>query len=160
MYLFIQPRTEAFLVGLEAQGWFTATSYKGQQGQRVRRGTILAILLMAGSGVYTMMNNGFLRRLPQSLYLNIPFTGTAPVLDLGDAGRAGLIKKLPEKDKDKVQIVAHGASAFKDGAVVSPRTSATPSRRASKRPPSWIRRPRLNSRRKWTTRKKRMSPTC
>ena len=66
-----------------------------------------------------MMNNGFLRRLPESLYLNIPFTGTAPVLDLGDAGRAGLIKKLPEKDKDKVQIIAHGDSAFKDGAVVS-----------------------------------------
>ncbi len=118
-YLFFRPRTEAFLVGLEAQGWFSAAAYKGQQGQRVRRATILAILLLGGSGVYTMMNNGFLHRLPESLYLNVPFTGTAPVLDAGDAGRAGLIKDLPEKDKDQVQIVAHGASSFKDGAVVS-----------------------------------------
>ena len=99
MYLFLRPRTEAFLVALEEQGWFSATSYKGQQGQRVRRGTILGILLIGGSGVYTMMNNGFLRRLPESLDLNIPFTGTAPVLDLGDAGRAGLSRSSPRRTR-------------------------------------------------------------
>ena len=115
-YLFFRPRTQAFLVALERQGWFSATSYKGQQGQRVRRATILALLLIAGSGVYTMINNGFLRRLPDSLYLNIPFTGAAPVVNMGDAAPLLADKSVP---KDQVEIVAHGAAPFKDGAVVS-----------------------------------------
>ena len=120
-YLLFRPRMEAFLVGFEAQGWFTATAYKGQQGQRVRRGTILGILLIAGSGVYTMINNGFLRRMPDSLYVNVPFTGTCPVVNPGDATAPGveLLQKLPPQDKDQVQIVSPGASTFTGGAVVS-----------------------------------------
>jgi len=74
VYLFLRPEAEKYLIQLEGQGWFSATAYKGLQGQRVRRGTILGILLLAGSGVYTMMNNGFLRRMPEQWSLNIPFT--------------------------------------------------------------------------------------
>ena len=39
----------------EARAGSRATAYKRLQGQRVRRGTILGILLLAGSGIYTMM---------------------------------------------------------------------------------------------------------
>jgi preprotein translocase SecE subunit len=113
-YLFFRPEAENFLVRVEGQGWFSATSYKGQQGQRVRRGTVLGILLIAGSGIWTMNNNGFLQRLPQSLYLNIPFTGAVVTEDMGDAGP--LIKKLDPKDKDQLQIVSPGAG-FQAGEV-------------------------------------------
>jgi preprotein translocase SecE subunit len=117
IYLFFRPQTEPFLIRLESQGWFSAASYKGQQGQRVRRGTILGILLVAGSGVYTMTNNGFLHRMPSELWLNVPFTGTAPVVDPGDAD--AFLKGLDPKDKTSVQIVDPGASSYKEGQVVS-----------------------------------------
>ena len=117
VYLFFRPDTEKYLVQLEGQGWFTPASYKGLQGQRVRRGTILGILLLAGSGVYTMMNNGFLRRLPESWALNIPFTGVVTVESQGDA--APLLEQLPQSDKEQVQIVDKGRSSFEDGAVVT-----------------------------------------
>ncbi len=107
IYLFFRPDVEKYLVQLEGQGWFTATSYKGLQGQRVRRGTILGILLLAGSGVYTMVNNGFLHRLPDSWALNIPFTGMVTVVSQGDA--APLLEKLPQSDKEQVRIVDKGA---------------------------------------------------
>ncbi len=106
VYLFFRPETEKYLVQLEGQGWFTAASYKGLQGQRVRRGTILGILLLAGSGVYTMMNNGFLRRLPDSWSLNVPFTGVVTVESPGDAGP--LLKELPPPETGQVRIVAKG----------------------------------------------------
>jgi len=120
VYLFFRPDVEKYLVQLEGQGWFTAASYKGLQGQRVRRGTILGILLLAGSGVYTMMNNGFLRRLPESWALNVPFTGVVTVVSQGDAGPlTGLIRDLPPSEKGQVRIVDKGGSSFEDGAVVT-----------------------------------------
>jgi preprotein translocase SecE subunit len=117
VYLFFRPEAEKYLIQLEGQGWFNATAYKGLQGQRVRRGTILGILLIAGSGVYTMMNNGFLRRLPESWALNVPFTGVATVESMGDAGP--LLRELPQSDKGQVRIVAKGDSPFQDGAVLT-----------------------------------------
>ena len=122
IYLFFRPEAEKWLIRLEAQGWFTAHSYKGLQGQRVRRGTILGLLLIAGSGVYTMINNGFLRRLPDSWSLNVPFTGVVSVEYPGDAGP--LLKDppsgiVPAAEKGQVRIVEKGASAFAEGAVVS-----------------------------------------
>jgi preprotein translocase SecE subunit len=49
-----------WLVTLEEQGWFSVAAYKRTQGQRVRRGTILGILILAGSGVYTLLNHNLL----------------------------------------------------------------------------------------------------
>ena len=118
VYAFFRPEVDTWLVRIEGQGWFTATSYKGQQGQRVRRGTILGILLIAGSGIITMNNNGFLNRLPDRWALNIPFTGAVAVEDQGDAGPL-LKERLSPQDKDQLQVVAPGASGLKDGAVVT-----------------------------------------
>jgi preprotein translocase SecE subunit len=117
-YLFFRPEADKWLVRLESQGWFSATSYKGQQGMRVRRGTILGILLIAGSGVYTMMNNGLLRRMPENWSLNIPFTGVVVVQEQGDAGPL-LKKELSPQDKDQLQVVSHGGSRLQDGKVVT-----------------------------------------
>ena len=49
------------VAGDGAGRWFDANSYKRTQGLRVRRLTMLGILLVAGSGVWTMMNHNFCR---------------------------------------------------------------------------------------------------
>jgi len=89
------------------------------QGQRVRRGTILGILLLAGSGVYTMMNNGFLRRMPERWSLNIPFTGMVPLESLGDA--APIISGLPPQVKDQLQlqVVGTGEPGLAEGTILT-----------------------------------------
>jgi preprotein translocase SecE subunit len=51
--------TEWSLV-LDQGGWFEARSYKRTQGLRVRRLTILGLLLMSGSGIWTLMNHNYL----------------------------------------------------------------------------------------------------
>lgn len=45
---------------IEAQGWFHGTSYKGNQGVRVRRGTIMGILAVGVSGIITMYTHRML----------------------------------------------------------------------------------------------------
>jgi preprotein translocase SecE subunit len=106
VYLFLRPETEKYLIRFEGQGWFSAIGYKGLQGQRVRRGTILGILLLAGSGVYTMNNNSFLRRIPERWALNIPFTGVVTLESLGDAGP--IINGLSPQAREQLQLQVVG----------------------------------------------------
>ncbi len=119
IYLFLRPEAEKFLVQFEGQGWFSAVGYKALQGQRVRRGTILGILLLAGSGVYTMMNNGFLRRMPERWSLNIPFTGMVPLESLGDA--ASIIGGLPPQIKEQLQlqVIGTGEPGLPEGTILT-----------------------------------------
>jgi preprotein translocase SecE subunit len=74
-YAFFRPNFDAFLLRVEDQGWWTATAYKRSQGQRVRRGTILAILILAGSGVYTLLAHHTLESGAANWEVIIPFTG-------------------------------------------------------------------------------------
>jgi len=88
---YFQPSFEKRLVGFEEQGWFSAHAYKPLQGVRVRRGTILGLLLIAGAGVYTLLSHGSLdparnARVPEDWALNVPFTGTVSVVRPGDIG--------------------------------------------------------------------------
>ena len=53
--LFFRPAFDGWLITVEEQGWFSAAPYKKSQGQRVRRGTILGILILTGCGVYTLI---------------------------------------------------------------------------------------------------------
>ena len=85
LWQFFQPATEKLLIQLEDQGWFHATSYKPLQGQRVRRGTILGFLVLAGAGIYTLNTHGVLRRGSENWDLNIPFTGQVTITNPGDA---------------------------------------------------------------------------
>jgi preprotein translocase SecE subunit len=136
LWLFFQPRTEKFLVTFEDQGWFSATSYKHAQGQRVRRGTILGILLLAGAGIYTLISHQVLRRGSENWELNLPFTGQVTVqkANAGDAADkfdwAGGDQvtvdryRFQEISRDfdpatHVKIVLHGDSKFKDGEIVT-----------------------------------------
>jgi preprotein translocase SecE subunit len=55
--VFLRAGTERWLVRVEEQGWFHAVPYKRSQGQRVRRATILGILILVGCGIYTLLSN-------------------------------------------------------------------------------------------------------
>lgn len=55
-WLFTRPGFARWLTRFEEQGWFHATSYKGNQGVRVRRGTIVALLTVGVCGIYTMVS--------------------------------------------------------------------------------------------------------
>lgn len=91
---FNRPSFEKSMIGLENQGWFTGSAYKKQQGMKVRRGTILGILLLIGAGIYTMIAHKTLERGPADWALNIPFTGMVTVTNdtAGDADRQKLRK--------------------------------------------------------------------
>jgi len=79
--LFMSPRGERWMVGLEEQGWFHTHAYKRALGQRVRRLTILGIILVGGSGAYALYMQ---QSLPQELRLAMPWTDE-PVTVLGHA---------------------------------------------------------------------------
>jgi preprotein translocase SecE subunit len=83
---FFHPRFEAFLQAFEDQGWFHATSYKASQGLRVRRGTMLGILLIVGSGVWAYERS--LQSGADNWEVGIPFTATETVRTRGDVENA------------------------------------------------------------------------
>ncbi len=60
------PGWLSFLVAVEDQGWFHATAYKGNQGVRVRRGTIMGILTVGITGIITMVNHHYFGSEPTS----------------------------------------------------------------------------------------------
>jgi preprotein translocase SecE subunit len=61
---------QAWMVALEEQGWFSTAAYKRSLGVKVRRLTMLGILLIGGSGVYSLTFQGI---LPDSWSLKMPF---------------------------------------------------------------------------------------
>jgi preprotein translocase SecE subunit len=74
---FLTPKAEQGLVTLEEQGWFTAQSYKRAQGLRVRRGTILGVLILAGCGIWVLHEG--LRKQGGDWQIGIPFTGRVAI---------------------------------------------------------------------------------
>lgn len=75
--LFLLPGTYGTLVGFEEQGWFHATTFKPSQGRKIRRGTILGILILGICGIFTLINHRSLgsdRLGPNDWYWQIPFT--------------------------------------------------------------------------------------
>jgi preprotein translocase SecE subunit len=79
---FFTGRTgERWMVGLEEQGWFHGNSYKRSLGMKVRRLTILGVLIIGGTGVYSLMFQGL---LPETWRLAMPFELPA-ITVLGDA---------------------------------------------------------------------------
>src|SRR5207244_7046279 len=74
----VKPGCARWLRGLEDQGWFHATSYKPNQGVRVRRGSMLALLVLGACGIYTMIMHKALGTdllgTGNNLELTVPFT--------------------------------------------------------------------------------------
>jgi preprotein translocase SecE subunit len=74
-WLLIQPNSARVLMQVEDQGWFSRTIYKKNQGVRVRRGTILGILAVAGSGIWVLISHNTLAfGPPNDWVLVLPFT--------------------------------------------------------------------------------------
>ncbi|MBN9121680.1 MAG: preprotein translocase subunit SecE [Planctomycetes bacterium] len=70
-FRFFTGRTGAnWMVALEEQGWFSLAQYKRSLGLRVRRLTILGILIVGGSGLYSMSSQG---AVPAKWVLQVPF---------------------------------------------------------------------------------------
>jgi preprotein translocase SecE subunit len=61
-WLFFKPGFLQWLGHIEDQGWFYATPFKPNQGLRVRRGTVIALLVLVGCGIYTMLLHNALGR--------------------------------------------------------------------------------------------------
>jgi preprotein translocase SecE subunit len=101
-WLLFRPGFDKRLTALEEQGWFSAAGYKPLQGQRVRRGTIVGLLLIAGTGVWTLMVNGPMRNAPPDWRVAIPFT---QVITLGHPNDAvAVLQDLPDKYKQQVSV--------------------------------------------------------
>jgi preprotein translocase SecE subunit len=82
---YFRKKSENWLIKVEEQGWVSMTPYKASQGMRIRRGTMLCILLLAGCGVYTMLSRGMLRTAAEEAWqVSIPFANGAKLTILGD----------------------------------------------------------------------------
>jgi preprotein translocase SecE subunit len=74
-----KPGFAKWLVETEENGWFHATSYKGNQGLRVRRGTVVGLLVVAVCGIYVMVQHGSVSKGDWEVL--VPFTeGTSSVI--------------------------------------------------------------------------------
>jgi preprotein translocase SecE subunit len=113
--LFTRPGTQRSIVALERAGWFHATSYKSNQGQKVRRATIAGLLILVGAGIYTLISHNVLGRGSPDWKLNIPFTGSVAMESPGDTESF-----IPEDAKKQVEIRWPGENTgFKKGQIVS-----------------------------------------
>ncbi len=81
---FIGRTAERWMVALEDQGWFSIHQYKRSLGVRVRRITILGILIIGGSGAYSLWTQGI---VPEQLTMNMPFA--LPTLTVWNGARMG-----------------------------------------------------------------------
>lgn len=67
-------RANRYMLDLEYAGWFHTNSFKHTQGVALRRYTLIGVLILGGSGVWSLAESG---ALPVGdLTLRIPFTGT------------------------------------------------------------------------------------
>src|SRR5262249_320586 len=65
-------------------------SYKASQGLKVRRGTMLGVMILVGSGVWAYERS--LQSGADSWTVDVPFTGTFTVRDRGDTAKVpGLV---------------------------------------------------------------------
>jgi preprotein translocase SecE subunit len=95
-FLFLAPSFAAKMVAFEEQGWFSATSYKRSQGRLVRRGTIVAVLALAGCGIYALEKHETLAGAGD-WGIGIPFTGVDQVKTLNDARPLYTDKRKPRE---------------------------------------------------------------
>src|SRR5205807_2678283 len=116
---FFRPGFERQVTRVEDQGWFSLASYKRTQGQRVRRGTIMGILVLGACGIYTLLAHHSLESGPTDWGLSVPFTGKVTVTDPGDPRE---LKSTSLDRADKIRIIDPGKGGVADwrrGTVVS-----------------------------------------
>jgi preprotein translocase SecE subunit len=116
---FFRPAFERHMTALENQGWFSLDSYKRSQGQRVRRATIVSVLILAGCGIFTLLSHRTLDSGPADWGIAIPFTSSVTVTDPGDTR---VLKNSVLDKNDKVRIIdpgKQGEKQWRRGDIVS-----------------------------------------
>jgi preprotein translocase SecE subunit len=116
--LFTWPRVQKFVLLFEQGGWFHATSYKWNQGQKVRRATIFGILLLVGAGIYTLISHGTLQKGSSDIDIAIPFTGKVAVEHYGETEQF-FVNDVPAAEKTRVQVRWAGDTNLKVGSTIS-----------------------------------------
>jgi preprotein translocase SecE subunit len=80
--LLFQPGFTAWLAHAEDMGWFHATTFKPNQGRRVRLSTVAAIIVLAVCGIWVLINHGMLRTgaewIERPLFAGNPQLATDP----------------------------------------------------------------------------------
>lgn len=84
---FFRPATLKLFNQIEEQGWFSRDSFKQNQGSKIRRGTIICLLILFGSGIMVVVRNDSLARNGSNWQIEIPFTGKVKINPdkIGDA---------------------------------------------------------------------------
>jgi preprotein translocase SecE subunit len=90
---FLSDKGTKLLAEVDEQGWFSTTSYKRSQGLRVRRGTILGVLILVFCGIW-VLHQGLLKDGSAAAWqVGVPFTGKVKI----DWGTVGDDKQLRER---------------------------------------------------------------
>jgi preprotein translocase SecE subunit len=72
VWTYAKPGFGRWLVHVEEAGWFHAITFKGNQGLRVRRGTLIGLLILGACGLYTMHTHRLLSA--GDWEVNLPFS--------------------------------------------------------------------------------------
>lgn len=94
--LFLRTGTERWLRRVEEQGWFQAESYKRGQGLRVRRGTILGLLVLVGCGIYTLLSHRVLEGGASHWGLRLPYLYVVAVEVVPAAQKLEVVEALQQ----------------------------------------------------------------
>ncbi|MCY2946045.1 MAG: preprotein translocase subunit SecE [Planctomycetota bacterium] len=82
--LFFSPGCANLATMLTGQGWFTGNSFKKAQGIRMRRITLSVLLVILGTGVWSLLGASGVRK-GGDLDVSLPFTGQIRIEKVGDA---------------------------------------------------------------------------
>ena len=84
---FFRPSNIKLFTRIEEQGWFSRDSFKQNQGSKIRRGTIMCLLILFGTGIMTLVRNDSLARNGSNWQIEIPYTGKVKINadKIGDA---------------------------------------------------------------------------
>ena len=110
-YVFLtSPRAERWMYAIEEQGWFHTFNYKKTQGLKLRRYTLIGLLLIGMSGVFTLYTHGTIG--VGDLALQIPYMHTNEVPDRAwqnlTADELKWLKEIEDAKKlDKKDIPVH-----------------------------------------------------
>lgn len=94
--LYYSPGCGALASMLSAQGWFTGASYKKSQGVRMRRLTLSVLLVILGTGIWSLLGAASVRK-GGDMTVSLPFTGQVRIEKAGDAQY--LPQKIAKEDK-------------------------------------------------------------
>lgn len=76
---FFRPENVKLFTRIEDQGWFSRDSFKQNQGAKIRRGTIMCLLVLFGTGIMVLVRNDSLARNGSNWQIEIPYTGKVKI---------------------------------------------------------------------------------